>query len=715
LRLYGEARCQSAEYWGGSRLFNDQFLLSAGVLSRAQSYYDRISPEAKSVYEAFANGINAYVSNHRSNIAEDALAVGKITGFDVVAYSVYSSLIFAADDLPNRISNWYQKLPGSVFTFDSAKDEEDWVYQLVQSNYRKSVSVEAGSWVKSSGVLGEQFKGSNAFASTRLGGGGILHINPHLSWIEPSQRLFESHTVVESEGVNFYGASILGLPFYFMGFNQYGGWAHTINQVTPYSLFEITLRHNQETDEDEYLYNDKWLPMEKTVHQLSVKNGGGTTFSTYSTVYGLVVARAEGRGLAFRFPGEDRTQVFEQYWGQVKAKNLEEFNQSASMMQVPLFTFVYTNRNGSLFYLSNSWTPNYRGGDYSTWTSGVYPITNDTYLWNVSDILPYESLPQLVNPESQFIQNANDAPWQATLPLYQPDPTLYANWMSPEPVTHSTTLQSYGFRARSQTRALVEARNTALANYIDEMVDDESPPKGYVGISYAAAVKISMSTQVESAKHLLKPLLSLLSGYSDSIYHAAYVALSAWDGTTLPNSAGAVLFTEWVREYLSRTPSYSTAFDATNPLDTPYGIDSSSSSAALSAINTVVSSLTNSGLSLNVTFGAVHLLPKDVNGVIWPANGECDPIGTVRASCAPLRGLRVQNVTAYAGCTWKAVIAFPPEGPIQAGVQLGYGIASQPGHKHNGDQWELFSKRQYRTPWINRTDIEANLESKITL
>jgi len=296
--------------------------------------------------------------------------------------------------------------------------------------------------------------------------------------------------------------------------------------------------------------------------------------------------------------------------------------------------------------------------------------------------------------------------------LYQPSPANFPGWLSPQP----GTLASYSYRPRSQMRQLIDARNAAFANYLDQLAPDQDPSnQTYIGITHAAALKISMSTQVESSKHYLKALLSLISSSNNALYQMAYVALSRWDGYTNPTSSGAVLFTEWLRDYLSHSPVYSANFDPNNPLETPYGIDSSSSSTALSSLSTVANNLLNSGLPLNVTWGQVHLLPKDVNGISWPANGDCDPTGTVRAACVPLRGVGVRNVTAFAGCTWKAVVSFPADGPVYASVQMAYGNANQPGHRHNGDQWELFSKKLYRTAYLTRQDIEANLESKETL
>ena len=43
-------------------------------------------------------------------------------------------------------------------------------------------------------------------------------------------------------------------------------------------------------------------------------------------------------------------------------------------------------------------------------------------------------------------------------------------------------------------------------------------------------------------------------------------------------------------------------------------------------------------------------------------------------------------------------------------VMMTYGNSTQPGSSHYGDQLDLFLKREFRTAWRTRQEIEANLE-----
>ena len=46
-------------------------------------------------------------------------------------------------------------------------------------------------------------------------------------------------------------------------------------------------------------------------------------------------------------------------------------------------------------------------------------------------------------------------------------------------------------------------------------------------------------------------------------------------------------------------------------------------------------------------------------------------------------------------------------------VLMSYGNSSQPGSPHRIDQLPYLSRKELRTAWRTRKDVEANLESKV--
>ena len=92
-----------------------------------------------------------------------------------------------------------------------------------------------------------------------------------------------------------------------------------------------------------------------------------------------------------------------------KAKTFEEFYEILKMNEIPGFNFGYADKNDNIFYISN----------------GIIPVRNEKYNWrgvlpgNTSETLwtkyhSTEELPQVLNPESGYIYNANNTPFKST-------------------------------------------------------------------------------------------------------------------------------------------------------------------------------------------------------------------------------------------------------------------------------------------------------------
>ena len=64
------------------------------------------------------------------------------------------------------------------------------------------------------------------------------------------------------------------------------------------------------------------------------------------------------------------------------------------------------------------------------------------------------------------------------------------------------------------------------------------------------------------------------------------------------------------------------------------------------------------------------------------------------------------------GETWVSMVAFGDQPKLK--VLMSYGNSSQPGSPHITDQLPYLARKELRTAWRTRKDIEAHLESKVT-
>ena len=122
------------------------------------------------------------------------------------------------------------------------------------------------------------------------------------------------------------------------------------------------------------------------------------------SVYGPVVRRPHGV-YAIRYAGYGDIRQVEQWYRMGKARSFEEFEAAMRMQALPSFNVGYADKEGNIWYCYNAKFPK-RAAGYD-WQKYLPGNTSET-LW--TEYLPFESMPQVKNPASGFIQNCNSTP-----------------------------------------------------------------------------------------------------------------------------------------------------------------------------------------------------------------------------------------------------------------------------------------------------------------
>ena len=190
------------------------------------------------------------------------------------------------------------------------------------------------------------------------------------------------------------------------------------------------------------------------------------------------------------------------------------FETTLKRLQLPMFTVMYSDRDGHIMHLFNGQVPIRGEGDFEFW-SGYIPGDTSATLW--TKLHPYEDLPRVLDPSSGWLQNANDPPWTTTFPgAITPDD--YPSYMAPR--------QPMAFRAQRSARMLAE---------------DEQ-------ISFEEMVEYKHSTHMELAERLLDELTFAARQQGRELARRAADVLDAWDRNADADSRGAVLFAFWTQE-----------------------------------------------------------------------------------------------------------------------------------------------------------------------
>jgi acyl-homoserine-lactone acylase len=459
----------------------------------------------------------------------------------------------------------------------------------------------------------------------------------------------------------------VGIPVLAIAFNDDLGWTHTVNTHDGWDAYELTLAGNG------YRFDGKVRPFETKTFSLKVKQKDGSLqpqpLVVKSSVHGSIVTEKDGKPIALRVVGLDRPGVLEQWWDMARAKNLIEFQKALQRLQLPMFTVMYADRKGHIMHLFNGHVPVRSQGDFEYW-QGIIPGDTSKTLW--TKIHPYGDLPRVIDPDSGWLQNANDPPWTTTFPVAIKADN-YPPYMAPR--------GPMSFRAQRSARMLAE---------------DES-------ISFAEMMAYKHSTRMELAERVVDDLIAAARKYGDELARRAADVLEAWDRQANADSRGAVLFASWVEE-INLEQAFSQPWREDSPRTTPNGLVSPH--LDVKVLSVAAAKVEKAYGKLDIPWGDVFRVRA--GDVDLPANGGADDLGIFRVvNFAPTANGRFTSVH---GDSYVAAIEFSQ--PVRAMALTSYGNATQPGSPHRGDQLQLFSRQELRPVWRSREEITAHLEQR---
>jgi acyl-homoserine-lactone acylase len=656
LTLYGEARGRAAEYWGADFIESDTKWRTLRVPQRAQEAYEGMSPEYRAYIDAFARGITDYATENPEAVEDSREVVLPITGQDVIAHGIrvmrYEFVARQSFGVARRWQNG--ELPGQEQELEPTPSATD--------------------------------GGSNGWAiapSRSASGNAMLIANPHQPW-SGFGLWVEAHLVTPD--MNLSGAALVGNPTIGVGFNDDLGWTHTVNTRDGWDLYRLVLT------ETGYVLNGEDTPFTTREEVIAVKDGEPRTITMRESVHGAVVAQRGDEALALRAVGHNVEDAIIQWWEMGRARNFEEFENALRRLGIPMFTVIYADREGNIMHLYNEQVPIRREGDWAFWNNtslintsnpAIIPGDNVENIWDFT-YHSYDELPRVVNPESGWVQNANETPDTATLPppldrADYPPYMLAPAFVFPRPQTSLRLLSSDDSITFEE---LEQYKNSTFSELTNAVLDD----------------LIAAARDEKYADN-------------DLLQRSADV-LEAWDRHTDADSVGAALFTAWALAYPARLGFgvFDVQWDINDPLNTPRGLsDPDAAVEALIEVATQLEAARLIGGGIDVPYGDAFRMR--VGDYDLPASGGFDVVGTFRTlTFAQDSDLRFKAV---AGESYIALVEFSD--PIRAKVLLTYGNSTQPGSPHVGDQLEVFAANEFRDAWRTREDIEANLEDRWVL
>ncbi len=629
-------RGELARYFGRDSIESDFSFQQTHT--RAAETYHLLEPATRDLYRGFAAGANRYIELH-----------------------------------PEEFPAW---MPHDFTPHDVAAL---WVDETMEPSAARFSRAQAARRRRADS-LRQLGAGSNAWAlapSRTTSGRTILLRNPHLNW---RAGYYEAQITVPGV-INFYGDFRIGYPLYFDGgFNAHLGWATTNNHPDLEEVYALDVDPDRP---DHYLFDGGSVPLERVEVTVPWKNGEGLSSETrefWRTPLGPVIDRGEGKVYVLRSPAWGEYRKTEQFLRMMRARSLEEWQAAVRMRAHTESNLTYADRDGNIYYLWNATLPRRplpSGND----TAAVH-VRSSAQVW--TRIVPFDSLPQLLNPKGGYIQNAND-PFHLTNLQAPLDSTLYPPPDFPGP--------NLSLRSQLSLMLITQQRKLSLED----------------------VVRLKHSYRMLAAERFKSDLLAAVRASSPTPEASEAAALlERWHDTVSPESRGSTLFEIWFRRYLTpdsgdtrplrerESALITKRWSAAEPLETPAGLADPERAAETFAW--AVEETPRRFGSDDVAWGDVHRVR--LGNLDLPVGGCSGSLGCFRVLWYDDASDGKQQVAGGDG--WVLAVEFGRDGPRAYSV-LAYGESAKIDSPHHTDQAEMFTRGELKRVAFTEADIAAQL------
>jgi penicillin amidase len=468
-----------------------------------------LDPEMRGAMDAYARGVNAFIEQHEKNLPVEF----RLLHYKPQPWKPTDSLVIAGYMYQTLSNTWEAELNRAkvtervgverakeLFSSEAAMDhfvvgdpnateggaqqsgrnpgdeddDDDMTPDTVlkadgkieqQPNYSDLTSALAPAllaWVADSQHDIRQTLGSNnwvvsgAYTAT---GKPLLANDTHLELSIPPI-WYEAH--LTAPGWNVKGFTLPGGPLVVIGHNDNVAWGFTNNGADVQDLYIETFNP---ANPDEYRVKREWKKAEIDDETIHVKGQADEHLRLVVTRHGPVVRSEGDKAYALRWTATEPGGLANTYYYLGKAQNWNEFRDILKKVWGPAQNVVYADVDGNIGYIMAARVPIRKKG------FGQVPVPSDTDDYEWTGYIPFDQLPQILNPASGLIVTANG---RVVGPKYKP--YLTDRWEEP-------------YRTARIYDLLHDKHDLRPADMLKVQTDTYSYPDVFLGDQLVAAVR----------------------------------------------------------------------------------------------------------------------------------------------------------------------------------------------------------------------------------
>jgi penicillin G amidase len=516
------ARGQLSEILGPATLKFDQRFRTLGFARAAERDASQIDPASRTVLQAYANGVNRFIERHSNNLPLEF----SLLKYQPAPWQVSDSLAISGYMYETLTNTWEDELDrakvaqnvgwerardlfsqdstldhyvvgdpsvrnaGAKKSNDDSDDDDDDDDQDMDSDgvlkagtsptpestfpeskgspdVTSELSQSVLSFAAASRHEIRQGLGSNNWVVSgahTATGKPLLANDTHLELSIPPI-WYEVHLTAPAWNVQ--GFTLPGAPLVVIGHNDKIAWGFTNNGADVQDLYIETF---DTASPDQYRVNAKWVKAQVMDETIRVKGQPDQHLSVVITRHGPIVHRDGEKAYALKWTATEPGGLSNVYDWLGKAQSWEEFRNLMKRVWGPGQNAVYADVKGNIGYIMAARVPVRKKGH------GEVPVPGDVDDYEWTGYIPFDQLPQALNPDSGLIVTANARVVGASYKPYLTD-----RWADP-------------YRTSRIYDLLIDKHDLAPADMLRVQTDTFSYPHLFLAEQLLAAAKIVAPT-----------------------------------------------------------------------------------------------------------------------------------------------------------------------------------------------------------------------------
>ncbi len=546
-----------SEWFGEDQVETDVFIRTMGWRRVAEEEYELLSADTRRYLQAYAEGVNAYLSERSGGELGLHYTVLGLVGGDYTPepWSPVDSIAWLKAMAWDLRANMEDEISRSLLAGEVPLDRVEQLWPAYPYDRHDPIVSDADLATVAPAarvapvtdptaaealvrvqqaldtmpvLLGKgNGIGSNSWVvdGTRTTTGRPMLVNdPHLGpsmpslWYQIGLHCRERTDACPFEAA---GYSFSGMPGVVIGHNDRIAWGFTNLNA------DVSDLYLEQVSGDSYLVPGGTEPLVTRQETIEVAGADDVVVTVRTTRHGPIVSdaddltravgdsapvaegspdRGDGYAVALRWTALDPGRTADAIFALNRARGWADFRAAAALFEVPAQNLVYADVDGHIGYQTPGRIPVRSDG-----ADGRWPVPGWTGTGEWTSFIPFDALPSVLDPESGFVVTANNAVVSNAYPYL-----LTHDW-------------DYGYRSQRIVDLLTEA----------------GP------LDADAMVEIQMDSSNGFADTLLPYLLDI--DLPDGYYTDGQDLLRDWDGTQEPDSGAAAYFNAVWRQLLEHT------------------------------------------------------------------------------------------------------------------------------------------------------------------